>query len=83
MMNKDKLIFIYSMKENIFLLDLYMKLIHKHGNKIDTFILINPRITNSFEKILNELYYRVNFWGVISTIKFLIFSIRIYLVHKK
>lgn len=74
MMNRDKLIFIYSMKENIFLLDLYMKLIHKHGNKIDTFILINPRITNSFEKILNELYYRVSFWGVISTIKFLIIN---------
>ena len=60
MMNRDKLIFIYSMKENIFLLDLYMKLIHKHGNKIDTFILfkkyINMENSSKLDKTIVYLY---------------------------
>lgn len=73
-MNKKKSIFIYSIKENVFLIDLYIKLINKHGKEIDTLILIKPRISNGFKKIINEIIYRINFWGFVSTLKFVIIN---------
>ena len=60
------------MKENIFIGSL-MKLIHKHGNKIDTFILINPRSTTVLKKFLVNCFIE-SVLGAISTFKFLIIN---------
>lgn len=74
-MTLNKKIFIFTMNENIFLFDLYIKIIKNNKKKIHSFIIINSKFSKNIKTILKEINYRIKFWGLVSTCKYIYLNI--------